>query len=136
VSVTQRFAWYNLAVVTVSAVTVAALVPWLGPIRATGGFGFLGFLGLSPIFFRRKRGECVFDERDQQIWQRAVAVGYATFWVGFVAVCTGASVFYGSGDTIPIFVLQWAVWGGLTIIMAVMSVAILVQYGRGGPDGV
>lgn len=131
-SASQKFAWYNLAVIAVTLFVFFATVPWLGPKRALGGFGLMGFLGFSPIFFLKRRGECVSDERDQLIWQRSIGIGYATFWVAFVAACVGASYLYGSSGAIPVFVVNASVYVGMAIIMTVMSIAILAQYRLGG----
>jgi hypothetical protein len=49
----QKLAWFNLAVVVLTVVTVLILIPVLGP-GAQGGFGLLGLLGLGPLFFRPK----------------------------------------------------------------------------------
>jgi hypothetical protein len=135
VSAAQKFAWFNLAVIAVCVVVVAALIPWLGPQRAMGGFGILGVMGFSPLFFRRRGGECVADERDQMIWHRSVRIAYAVFWLAFVAVCVALPMHYGYGGVMPVMVLQWVLWSGWMIVWGIMSLAILVQYRAGGPDG-
>jgi hypothetical protein len=135
VSASQKFAWFNLAVVAACLITVLALAPWLGPRRATGGFGILGLMGFSPLFFRKGRGECITDERDQMIWHRSVRIAYAVFWLAFVAACAIPQVYHGPGGVIPVFVLQWVLWCGWIIVWGIMSLAILCQYGFGGADG-
>ena len=49
----QREAWFNLIVVLSSLLMVTVLLPFLGK-GAMGGFGLLGFLGFSPLFFRKR----------------------------------------------------------------------------------
>ena len=62
----QKFAWFNLAVVTAILITVLAPIPVLRQ-GALGGLGLLGLLGIGPLFLRRKGGGSVWDERDQVI---------------------------------------------------------------------
>ena len=57
----QKEAWFNLVVVLSALIVVAAIVPFLGK-GAMGGFGLLGFLGLSPVFFRKRHGAVVLDD--------------------------------------------------------------------------
>jgi hypothetical protein len=131
----QKWAWYNLAVVGLTVAVVGALLPVLGP-GAHGGFGLLGLLGFGPLLFRRRRDGVVWDERDEAIRRRAVAVAFAVFWLAFVAVCVGLPAFYGWEGRVPVGLVQASVFAGVALIYGVMSVATLVQY-RGGPvDGV
>ena len=66
----QKEAWFSLGVVLSALVIVAALVPFLGK-GAMGGFGLLGLLGLNPLFFRKRHGAVVLDERDTQVRLRS-----------------------------------------------------------------
>src|SRR5207249_2527556 len=69
----QKFAWFTLGVISLAVVTVLALFPVLG--RASwGGCGLLGFLGFSPLFFLRRGGKVLLDERDGLIWQRSLGI--------------------------------------------------------------
>src|SRR5437899_10058017 len=94
-SATQKFAWFNLAVIALTLVVVLALLPFLGK-GALGGFGFLGIIGLGPLFFRKRPGQVVADERDILIQRRAWILAYALFWVVFVlAAVLFAPLVYG-----------------------------------------
>jgi len=134
VSATQKSAWFNLAVVALTLVTVLSLLPALGK-GAIGGFGFLGLLGFGMLFFRKKRGQVVTDERDRLIQRRAWVVAYASFWVAYVlaAVVLSPAV-YGDDGGVPVWVVQSSVFCGVMLVYAVGSVATLVQYAGGARD--
>jgi hypothetical protein len=131
-TVLQRQAWYNLAVVLASLVVVVGLTPVMGR-AAQGGFGLLGLLGLSPFFLLRK-DKVVVDERDEAINRRSVIVGYTVFWLVFVAFCTALPVIYGWNGSVPVGVVSSSVFVALIVVVGVTALANLVQYGRGGVD--
>jgi hypothetical protein len=128
----QKFAWFTLAVISCTVVTVLALIPVLGR-GAWGGCGFLGLLGFSPLFFRRRGAEVVQDERDVAIWQRSLGIAYSVFWLVFVMACMTAPAVYGWNGSVPISFVLAGVWCGMIVVQGVMSLAILVQNGWGGP---
>jgi hypothetical protein len=131
-SATQKWAWFNLAVIAFTGVTVLSLLPFLGK-GAFGGFGFLGLIGFGPFFFRRKSGQVVSDERDILIQRRAWVLAYSLFWVVFVfAAVVLSAVVYGQEGTVPVTVVQCSVVYGFMLVYALASIAILVQY-AGGP---
>ncbi len=129
----QKHACYNLAVVGLTLVAVLALYPVLGP-RAFGGFGFLGLLGFGPLFYRKKAGQVILDERDELIRHRSLIAAFTVFWLAFVAAGTLAPLWYGAAGGVPTAVVGCAVWVGLMLFIGVQSLATLVQYGRGGLD--
>ncbi len=133
-SATQKFAWFNLAVIAWTLVAVLSLLPFLGK-GALGSLGFLGLIGFGPFFFRRKMGQVPTDERDQLIQRNAWVLAYSLFWVAFVlaAVFLSASV-YGPEGAVPVWVVQCSVAWGFMLVYALVSVAILVQYARGSKD--
>jgi hypothetical protein len=133
-SATQKWAWFNLAVIAVTLVAVLALLPFLGK-GALGGFGFLGCLGFGPLFFRKKPGQVLLDERDRLIWLRAWVLAYAVFWVVFcLAAAVLCAVVYGEEGAVPVWVVQSGVFSALMLVQALASVAILVQYAGGSKD--
>ena len=130
---TQKAALFNLIVVVLALATVLGLYPFLGR-GATGGFGVLGFLGFSPLFFRRHRGQVLADERDQLIQRRSTILAYSVFWLAFVASMMLALVFYGGDGAVPVLVLMNALWLGFMLVIGVHAIATLAQYGRGGTN--
>jgi hypothetical protein len=126
----QKHAWFNLVVVVATMLVVLALIP-IGGRGALGGFGFLGLLGFGPLFFRRKGGGVVVDERDLEISRRSLIVGYSVFWVMFVAACVSLPAFYGWSGSVPVVVAQSSVFVAWMLVVGVSSVATLIQYGLG-----
>jgi hypothetical protein len=130
----QKFAWFNLAVIGLTLLVVFSLFPFLG-YRAMGGLGCLGLIGFGPLFFRRKPGQVIADERDQLIQWRAWIFAYALFWVAFVLVAVVLSaVVYGEDGAVPVSVVRISVFWALLLVYALASVAILVQYAGGSRD--
>jgi hypothetical protein len=127
----QKFAWFNLAVITATLITVLALIPVLRQ-GALGGLGLLGLLGIGPLFLRRKGGGSVWDERDRVIAIRSALAAYTVFWLVFVASCMSLPVFYGWRGEVPVVVVQWSVFVAMMLVVGVTSLATLIQYGRGG----
>ena len=137
----QKIALYNLIVIIASLTITGAAVGILsivhGMPKALAGLGLLGIaglIGLSPILFRKKRGQLDFDERDLLIFRRATLAAYSIFWVSFTAACMIPWLVLDCGATIRVVVLPCMLAGGFIIVQLVQSIAILVQYGRGGKD--
>ena len=86
----QRYAWFNLVVFAVSLGAYLVLVPWVGVSKAWGAFGLFGLCGFGVLFYRKKPGHPVMDERDQQIGRRSVLLAYSVFWLFFVGRVHGA----------------------------------------------
>ena len=100
---------------------------------------FLTFvlIGLSIIFFRKKQSpsEVDYDERDITIKRKAIVTSYVTLWLLVLIVFTVPAVIIGEHGSIPAIFLPIAPFPMFIIVMLVYSVAILIQYGRGGKDG-
>ena len=89
----QKIAWFNLVVILTGlvlssiAVAVLAFVAFVAerPLRAAlGGLGFMGiigFTGLSPLLFRKAKGQVEFDERDQLYNMRAWFLGFCASYL-------------------------------------------------------
>src|SRR5262245_15605561 len=127
-SAMQKFAWFNLAVIALALVAILSLLPFLGK-GALGGFGFLGLIGFGPLFFRKRPGRVLTDERDHLIQWRSWLVAYSLFWVAFVlAAVLLTPLVYGQQGAVPVWVVQSSVFCGFMLVYALASVAILVQY--------
>jgi hypothetical protein len=133
-SAMQKFAWFNLAVIALTLGAVLSLLPFLGK-GALGGFGFLGLIGFGPLFFRKKPGQVLTDERDTLIQRRSWVLAYALFWVVFVlAAALLSPLVYGQEGAVPVWVVQSSVFCGFMLVYALASIAILVQYAGGSGD--
>ncbi|HEY2154825.1 MAG TPA: hypothetical protein VGH33_04300 [Isosphaeraceae bacterium] len=133
-SAAQRNAWFNLVVVLVSVALVIGLSVLVGWPKAIGGFGTLGLLGFGVLFYRRRGAQVVMDERDVSIQRRSIVLGYAVFWLAFVAACVSLPVVYGERGCVPVWMVASAVWWGVAIVYGVAAAATLVQYGSEGGD--
>ena len=129
---TQKHAWFNLAVVGLTVVVCVALAPFLGP-KAQGAVGLLGLQGFGMLYFRKRPGQVLADERDLDIVRRAGIVAYSVFWLVFVIACVGASFLYSERGAVPVSVVQISVWIGWMLVSSVTSLSVLIQYGQ-GPD--
>jgi len=110
------------------------LLPFLGK-GALGGFGFLGFLGFGVLFFRKKSGQVITDERDLLIQRRSWVLAYSLFWVVYVLAAAVLSVvIYGQEGAVPVWVVQSSVFCSFILVQALASIAILVQYAGGSKD--
>jgi hypothetical protein len=127
----QKLAWYNLAVIAVTLLCVLCLYPVLHQ-GATGAFGLLGLLGLGVFLHRRKAGEVVHDERDAQIAHRALLTALGLAGMILLALTVLACLHYEAAGAVPLAVVQWVLWGGVTLFLATQSLAVLVLYRRGG----
>jgi uncharacterized membrane protein len=115
-------------------VAVLPLLPFLGK-GALGGFGFIGLMGLGALFFRRRPGQVLTDERDVLIGKRSWITAYSVFWVVFVLAAVFLSaVVYGQDGAVPVTVVQMSVAVGFMLVYALASIAILVQYAGGSKD--
>ena len=130
-SATLKQAWYNLLIISICLITVVSLYPTLGW-KANGALGFCGLLGLSPFFFRRRKGEIAMDERDALIQRRSMLLGLKVFWVAFVLTTALVSPWrYGQDGNVPVSVVQVSVFYALILFMGVMSLATIILYRRG-----
>ena len=133
-SAMQKFAWFNLVVIALTLLGVLSLLPFLGK-GALGCCGFLGFLPLGLLFFRKKPGQVLMDERDTLIQVRSLVLAYSLFWVAFVLAAVLLSpLVYGQEGAVPVWVVQTSVFFFFMLVHGLGSVAILVQYAGGARD--
>jgi lysylphosphatidylglycerol synthetase-like protein (DUF2156 family) len=125
----QKEAMFNLVVVALALAVVLTLYPFLGQ-RAAAGFAVLAFLAFGPLFYRRRRGQVVADERDELIRRRSTIAAYSIFWVAWVAAAMLALAVYGSEGAVPVTVVTSAVWFGMMLFVVSHAIATLAQYGR------
>ena len=130
----QKFAWFNLAVIALTLLVVFSLLPFL-EYRAMGGLGFLGLMGVGPLFFRKKPGQVVTDERDRLIQWRSWIFAYAVFWVvGVFFAAILSALVYGEDGAVPVSVVRMSVFWALMLVYGLASIAILVQSAGGSGD--
>ena len=131
-SVQQIVAWFNLSIAVVSAAAYLVLWTMIGPWRAMGAFGLLGFAGLSVLFYRKSKvaGRVVADERDALIGIKALAAAKSVIWVALIAAFLIALQVFGENGAVPIRLIGLVVWLSVWAFLIVQSIATLVLYTR------
>lgn len=142
---TQKGAWFNLA----GALLCIAIIIWViiefvilrripeGFLRDWSLIAFCLLMVIATIFLRRKQSpaEVEVDERDNLIKHRAVIASFVSVWVLLAAVTIIPRFVVGIEGSIPVWLLAFMNLGVLFGALLVYSVAVLVQYGRGGEGG-
>ena len=126
----QKHAWFNLAVIAATFLTVLALIPVLHS-EPWAASDCSGCWGAAPVL-RAKTRRC---RRG-----RAGPVDPASIRPGrLLGVLAGVRrlllvtpVVYGWRGAVPVVVVQSSVWVAVMLVVGVTSLATLVQYGRGG----
>jgi amino acid transporter len=97
---------------------------------------FCVFMATSLVLLRRKQSpaEVESDERDRLIKYRAVLACFVSVWVLLAAATGIPQLVVGVKGSIPVWLLAFVNLGVLLIALLVYSVAVLVQYGRGGKE--
>lgn len=92
------------------------------------------FIILSVVLLRIKqsRAEVSFDERDNAIKKNAMLAAFISLWVLLIAASFIPNFIVGDNGAIPVCFLPIINFGVFLIVMLVYSVAILIQYSRGG----
>jgi len=136
----QKLAWFNLIVITASIIITTTAIAIEIHIRGYSTIGWwffvaiLALLKFKPFMFKKPQGQdkVVCDERDTLIVKRASSFVYTTFWIVFILLCFLLFILIGPKNSIPTITLPLMAVGGALFLQIVVSVAILVQYGRGG----
>ena len=136
----QKLAWFNLIVIAVTIIVTIAVITIEINIRGYSKIGFwvfvalLASLKLKPYLFKKSQNKVLSDERDDLIQKRALSFAYTLFWI--VLVVSSFAIFISTGmgpkSSVPAITLPLMVIGGALFMKIVCSVAILVQYGKGG----
>ncbi len=139
---TQKGAWFNL----------------LGSLLTILTFGIVGFmlfgvnkfpnktlmLAVLAVFFllagatiyyvRKKQSpeEPESDERDKLIQRNAVIAAFVSVWVLLFIANISLQLCFGAAGLIPVWSLAIINVAILYVVLGVYSVAVLVQYGKGG----
>ncbi len=137
----QKMAWFFVIVISssliLSGTVITVLYLKVGMPRALAGLAFMGisgFAGLAPLIFRKDKGTVQCDERDILINRIAALAGFGLAYLVVGLTCMIPFFALGPNATISVVWLP-AIFGaaGITTFL-VHSVAILIQYGRGGKE--
>jgi uncharacterized membrane protein len=139
----QKIAWFQLVVIAIAAV---ASVVNSGLYMQKYGYTFLKawwfgtgwpvilcvlLVVLAPVFFRKKKGQINFDERDLIIDRRAARIGFGASVFFFIAVCATIWVAVGIDTAIPAYWLGRIILGGWLTAAVVHAITTVVCYNLG-----
>jgi hypothetical protein len=138
---TQRSAWYGvlLSFLLAGIVVFDVLHTRVGwSIKLPVGSIWGGLL-LGPVYFierKRQPPRVDMDERDRQIIKRALLTSFAVLAVMLGVAFVAAFLALGLTSTISITMdeVSAIIYFILVVFVLVLSLAVLVQYGRGGDD--
>lgn len=137
----QKIAWFLITVLSVTIVlTLAAfgiLYARFGmpvALAASGFMGLSGLAGFAPVIFKKDEGAVDFDERDKLINMRSALAGFGFSFLFVGLACMVPFFVFGPQASMQVFWLPLIFGGAGITVYIVHSVAILVQYGRGGAN--
>ena len=140
---TQKKAWYNLVRVLLCILIViwSFIVSFILPLsrfwHLVMPLGIPCVFVVTSFFLRKQQSpvEVDSDERDEVIKKRAVSISFVSAWILLAAATVIPLFVMGLEGSIAVLLLAFINLGVLFGALLVHSVAILVQYGRGGKDG-
>ena len=142
----QKIAWCQLILVGIAAVASVILTGlwmrkyehgfaqawWFGSAHPTILIALTVFV---PLFFRKKKGQINFDERDLIIDRQAARFAFTASYGFFIVVCFTTWTAVGFDSQIPAYWLARIALGGWIIAILAHALAIIVCYGWGGKGG-
>jgi len=134
---TQKSAWYGvlLAALMSSVFLIDAYEKTLGLI-VTHLIGYLILLPLLivPLYFlnRKKNKAEEFDERDKLICKKGLILAFTVVAIALITEYVIIYLAFGETHSISISQLPIILYTSFMILILVLSIAVLVQYGWGG----
>jgi hypothetical protein len=130
----QKSAWYQIAIVVMTA-TVVSILHFVSGVNTSGGFVLLALLGLDSLLFRRKSAQPPLDERDQQIHRNSLLLAFWGVGVTCFTLTAMAPDYYGENGAIPISHATLVLLGACMLFVFIHAVALLCQYAWGNRNG-
>ena len=137
-----KCAWFNL-IVTVLLASLHAVafilifkIGYIPKMLNTIGFVVVFvLLALAAVVFRRKQklSAVDFDERDNFINKRVLAIDYFLLWALLTGGCVGSWFLMGPEGVVRIYVLCFLLYVSFLLAMLVHSFATIILYGKGHP---
>ena len=124
----EKVAWTELTVSASATIVVLAMYPWMGN-AAMGGFGLLGFLGITPLFLRQRGNQVVRDERDVEIEKLSSWFGFGTAWVLLMISMVVITMWHSHLQRdVPTGLLSALIWTQFALCYAIKGATTLIQY--------
>jgi uncharacterized membrane-anchored protein len=142
---TQKSSIFALAIYLFCALLMLCALVNMFILKASAPSAFGAYLSMAAIFampviaffsLRRKQSpaEPDSDERDNTIKQKAAIVAFVAVWILLIAASIIPYSFVGQEGSIPVVILPLINLGVFLDTMAVYSIAVLIQYRKGGKD--
>ena len=125
-----KSAWYTVAVVTVAVIGCLLMAMYVKNMAAFAPLGVLGFLGFTPILFRKRKGKIDLDERDLEVVEKASIVGGAFSYLAFVigGMLIWGVHFYRGESQMNVHLIPLLVVVGALVLYLARSIFIISQY--------
>ncbi len=128
-----KSAWYTVMVIAMALLGCLLVGALRGAGPAVAPLGLLGFLGLTPVLFRKGRGTIGCDERDLDIAKKATLVGgicsYLAVVIGGMSVWF-VQYFFKGESVISIHLLPLLAAVAAIVLYLARSIFIICQYTR------
>ncbi len=133
-SIEQKQAWWLVATSLLALIVFFIVLCWVDVEVAWGAFGLVGFGGLGPLIFRKRKDEnkVDFDERDRTIAKQATLGAGMTSYLAVILACMIPwFVYHHQGkETISIYYLPFIAFLAMIVLFLARSIIILLAYGR------
>ena len=129
----EKWAWWTLGVVALTAVAFFAFVATLGSGPASQAVFALLALTAVPASSRRHFKGRAFDEREREISDKALLAGFRTLWLMFIGLVLTIGFVKGWDATLslPVWMLSSTLMWAMVLVLAVEAATTMVLYRRG-----
>jgi hypothetical protein len=129
----EKWAWWTLGVVALTAMAYATFVAMLKNGNAAQAVFALMALTALPKSSRRYFQGRRLDEREAAIAKAALLAGFRGLWVAFIlfVVTFGFIKGWDTSVNVPMWVFSSTVWWSAMLLLSVQATATLVMYRRG-----
>ena len=128
----EKWAWWTLGVVALTAIAYAAFVALLGhPDAAQSVFALIALTALPKSSRRYFQGRRL-DEREAAIANAALLAGFRGVWIAFIGFVMTFGFIKGwdASMNVSMWMLSSSVWWSATLLLAVQATTTLVLYRR------
>ena len=130
----QKASWYTLAVVFLAVTAYLILSLFIGLKAARPAFGLIGLVGLSTLYYKKRKGEVLADERDGEISRKAMQAGFFMVMLYAIPAFLAISFWPDFKDYIPRHIFSSFVVIGVIIFFGTQAIVTLLLYRADTPE--